>query len=579
MKRLFFILFILPLCLSAQNSDKEAALRKLYKSKIANFKEQSNCDSAIYYYYQDIDLASDIQYKIARIGAAMKTYEEFHRAGEAYKLGLVSLEKYCNDSTKQYNSYQIVKVLVRILETIGDYDGAIELLKNHPTFPEQRAHWYYNLAKQYVLQGAANKALRIAKELIKKEKSNNPISYRRLINAYNNLGLIAGKIGNSKIAKDSYFKAIHLIDSTQKQLKLKPTIVGNVGALYLKEGKIDSAYSYLQEDSRGSLKFGVLSSYINAEVLLSEIDLDRSQVMNCIQRLERLLSQYKVSMSNENKLLVYELLIKSHTKLKNFEQQQFYLDQWTEFMKEEKKGNQEVFNISSKLAVEQIRLQLKTAQELSDKKVQLAQQENENLQQQNEKDQLIYSLMILGLIMVILSISLFVWRRNTLLKKDRLLKEAELETSKKEQEILELKIKEESRNVRELSLELITKQEFSKIILEKLNDLGTLSKSDLVSINMFIENELKLKSSRAQIQNQMGDMSGNFHTILKLKHPTLTDNELKLAAMIVMKMSNKEISISKNVTSAYVRTAKVRLKKKMNLDQSQDLFEYLSALL
>ena len=77
-------------------------------------------------------------------------------------------------------------------------------------------------------------------------------------------------------------------------------------------------------------------------------------------------------------------------------------------------------------------------------------------------------------------------------------------SEKKEKEILKLKIKEEIRKVEELSLELIIKQEFSTVILKKLRELDNISKSDLLNIEILINNELKLKSTSAKIQNQMG---------------------------------------------------------------------------
>ena len=73
----------------------------------------------------------------------------------------------------------------------------------------------------------------------------------------------------------------------------------------------------------------------------------------------------------------------------------------------------------------------------------------------------------------------------------------------------------------------------------------------------------------------MGSLSSSFSTNLKLKYDELTDNDLKLASMIAMDMSNKEIAISKNISQDSVKKNKYRLKKKLNLSQDFDLKEYL----
>lgn len=77
----------------------------------------------------------------------------------------------------------------------------------------------------------------------------------------------------------------------------------------------------------------------------------------------------------------------------------------------------------------------------------------------------------------------------------------------------------------------------------------------------------------------MGGLSGDFYNLLKRDHAELSENDIKLAAMIVLKMTNKEIAISKNITAASVRITKVRLKKKLAISAEIDLFEYLNKFL
>jgi len=153
------------------------------------------------------------------------------------------------------------------------------------------------------------------------------------------------------------------------------------------------------------------------------------------------------------------------------------------------------------------------------------------------------------------------------------------DASDKEQDILALKVKEQKRNVQVLSHELIVKQEFSENLIKELKEVESLSSSELKNIELFIQNELEVKSARAALQNQMGELSSNFNNELKIKHPNLTDVELKLAGMVVMKMSNKEIGVSKNTTWEAAKKAKSRLKKKLDIPTDVDLTEYLSKLL
>jgi DNA-binding CsgD family transcriptional regulator len=54
---------------------------------------------------------------------------------------------------------------------------------------------------------------------------------------------------------------------------------------------------------------------------------------------------------------------------------------------------------------------------------------------------------------------------------------------------------------------------------------------------------------------------------------------LKLAGMVVMKMSNKEIAVSKNTTLESSKKAKNRLKKKLNVSSEDNLASYLNEFL
>ena len=116
-------------------------------------------------------------------------------------------------------------------------------------------------------------------------------------------------------------------------------------------------------------------------------------------------------------------------------------------------------------------------------------------------------------------------------------------------------------------------------LIEKLDQLENISKPELKSVELFIQNELDIKSTRAMLQNQMGDLSSNFYNELKIKHPKLSGIELKVAAMVVMNMTNKEIAISRNMETSSVRVAKNRIKKKIGLPSEVSLLNCLTQLI
>jgi tetratricopeptide (TPR) repeat protein len=169
----------------------------------------------------------------------------------------------------------------------------------------------------------------------------------------------------------------------------------------------------------------------------------------------------------------------------------------------------------------------------------------------------------------------FLFYRSNVIKKGKL----QNQLAANEKEILNLKIQEENRNVQALSHELLVKEDFSEKLINQLGQIESLSKPEIKNIEFFIQNELDVKSSRAELQNQMGNLSSNFYSELKINHPTLSDIEIKVAAMVVMNMSNKEIAISRNMEPSSVRVAKNRIKKKIGLPADTSLLDYLTGLL
>lgn len=67
-----------------------------------------------------------------------------------------------------------------------------------------------------------------------------------------------------------------------------------------------------------------------------------------------------------------------------------------------------------------------------------------------------------------------------------------------------------------------------------------------------------------------------FYDKLKKAFPNLTVNELRMCALVKMNMTNAEMSSLLNIESSSVRMAKYRLKKKLDLSDTDDLSEFIS---
>ncbi len=71
------------------------------------------------------------------------------------------------------------------------------------------------------------------------------------------------------------------------------------------------------------------------------------------------------------------------------------------------------------------------------------------------------------------------------------------------------------------------------------------------------------------------EAQSGFHTKLKLKHSNLKTNDLKLCSLIRLNLNIKETASILNISGGSLKTARYRLRKKLNLESGQDIVDYL----
>jgi DNA-binding CsgD family transcriptional regulator len=75
-----------------------------------------------------------------------------------------------------------------------------------------------------------------------------------------------------------------------------------------------------------------------------------------------------------------------------------------------------------------------------------------------------------------------------------------------------------------------------------------------------------------------GSVHGAFYEKINTKFPELSTSEKRLASLIKMNLTNREIASILNIESASVKMAKYRLKKKLNLEEEVDIQSFLQSL-
>ncbi len=194
--------------------------------------------------------------------------------------------------------------------------------------------------------------------------------------------------------------------------------------------------------------------------------------------------------------------------------------------------------------------------------------------------------------------ALFKWQEKKFINQKRKYEEEqkkllyihELEINKTEGELVALRNEKLEAEIKFKNAELAS----SAMHLVKKGELLSKSKTDLAHVMKGVENPqavvelkkmIKTLNEDDKMDKEWETFSKHFDTVhshflssLKDKHPNITGNEMKLCAYLRMNFTTKEIAQLMNISVRGVEIGRYRLRKKLQLETSMSLFDYLIGL-
>ena len=127
---------------------------------------------------------------------------------------------------------------------------------------------------------------------------------------------------------------------------------------------------------------------------------------------------------------------------------------------------------------------------------------------------------------------------------------------------------------------VIQKNKFLNSLREELSALvqGTKNEfiiSELKRINRKIDRDIQMEKSWEAFDRYFDEVHQEFHSRLRKLHPELTPGELRLCSYLRMNVSTKEIAPLMNISFRGVEISRYRLRKKLKLDRSVNITDYL----
>ena len=168
---------------------------------------------------------------------------------------------------------------------------------------------------------------------------------------------------------------------------------------------------------------------------------------------------------------------------------------------------------------------------------------------------------------------------NELHVKNEDLNKEKLEKSRLKEEELRQSLLYKSKQLSTHALHMIQKNTTLQEIQNEVKDLSkkvnTNEKPRYKRISHQINQSLRADSDWDVFRLYFEDVNKNFFSYLKNINPDLTTNDLRLCALVKLNMNSKEMASVLNIAPNSIKSARYRLKKKLNLDIEADLEEFI----
>ncbi len=131
-----------------------------------------------------------------------------------------------------------------------------------------------------------------------------------------------------------------------------------------------------------------------------------------------------------------------------------------------------------------------------------------------------------------------------------------------------------------MAMSIIHKNEFltslkNEIIKIKANIRDHETRLGLNKLSLMITQDLSIDRDREKFQMHISEQNSNFNHRLSEAFPSMTDNEKRLASMLRLNLSSKEIASILNISPKSVEMNRYRLRKKLKVDPKVNLSDFI----
>ncbi len=214
--------------------------------------------------------------------------------------------------------------------------------------------------------------------------------------------------------------------------------------------------------------------------------------------------------------------------------------------------------------------------------MQLKNKENELLKLKEKNQQLLLMTILGGIVLSLLFFVILYSRQRKInaIREEMFAKDKQFLETINKQKAVELEFK--NKEILDFALHISEKNEILNEIKTKLKELPqkeSLLKTRVNDIMMFINNTIDQNSDKVALYAEIDDVKDSFLQKIAVLFPDLTEKEIRVASLVRMQMSSKQIGQQLNITPASVDNYRSILRRKMQVPKEKSLQDFLTDLI
>ncbi|UZR99306.1 tetratricopeptide repeat protein [Chondrinema litorale] len=398
----------------------------------------------------------------------------------------------------------------------------------------------------------------------------------RMINTANHIGKAYYRDNNYNKAFEYYQLALKLSKEVNS-IYGSGTALHNLGVLYKAQNKLDSAKILCLESMEYQQKFSDRVGFADNYETLGDIFFEMGDYNKAKSYYEEGVEKAKLVSSKKILSNIYSKLKEISVIQKNYNQALEYQEAYTALQ-------DSMMNIEKMRAM--VWLENKNELERKNQEITIREQKITLLRKEQQLNNLWLNIFAISFVLVII-LGFLIYRiqkikhdkDKQLFLNEQVLNKTKMENQQLKQEELTRELRFKNKELTSYTLNFIQKNELMEELKLKIIEIKKAAPKDLSkplnSLYRQVEGNFHNDRDWEDFKLYFENVHKDFFTSLKDYCPELTQSELKLCALLRLNMNLKEAATILGIAPESVKTARYRLRKKLNLEREDNLIDII----